>query len=277
MIPKNKHLISECSFQIVFLYAIVSLTYIYFSDAFINAFVENSKVQARLQTYKGFGFVLVTTLLLYLLVKRYLKQITENQQETENMNRKLATAQTLAKMGYWSYDLNNGEIYWSEEMYKIYEVQQGNFELSLDNLLTKIHPDDRHFFKNDLEKNFPSNITDNEHRILTDSGAIKWVYERIRLIRNEAMQPLKLEGVLIDNTQTHEHIHRIEQQNLALKEIAWTQSHVIRAPLATLMGLVNLLKQKKEMAIDETELIDHITFSAQQLDDIIRGIVGKTN
>jgi hypothetical protein len=34
----------------------------------------------------------------------------------------------------------------------------------------------------------------------------------------------------------------IEKQNKKLKEIAWAQSHIVRAPLARMLGIVNLIK-----------------------------------
>lgn len=68
----------------------------------------------------------------------------------------------------------------------------------------------------------------------------------------------------------------IQKQNDKLREIAWTQSHVVRAPLARLMGLVDLFR---EGLLDENEkkpMLDHIYTSAIELDDIIQEIVSKS-
>jgi len=67
----------------------------------------------------------------------------------------------------------------------------------------------------------------------------------------------------------------LESQNDKLREIAWTQSHVVRAPLARMMGIVNLLKEGN---IQENELsifLEHLKTSADQFDQIIREITSK--
>ena len=68
----------------------------------------------------------------------------------------------------------------------------------------------------------------------------------------------------------------IEKQNQKLQEIAWTQSHVVRAPLARLMSLINLVKNYQNSDKENTELLDHILSSAHEFDEIIRDISDKT-
>jgi len=77
-----------------------------------------------------------------------------------------------------------------------------------------------------------------------------------------------------DITETMKYVRAIEEQNKKFKEIAWIQSHIVRAPLARVMGLVNLLKDQKDA--DEAEvLIEHLTSSAMDLDKIIINIADK--
>ncbi len=81
-----------------------------------------------------------------------------------------------------------------------------------------------------------------------------------------------------DITERHKHIKAIEVQNEKLKEIAWMQSHVVRAPLARIMGLIELLKDSSS-PIDEKEraqLLEDILRSATEFDEIIRNIVRTT-
>jgi PAS domain S-box-containing protein len=70
------------------------------------------------------------------------------------------------------------------------------------------------------------------------------------------------------------YIREIETKNKKLEEIAWIQSHLVRAPLARVMGLVNLLELSKDHA---PEILEHILTSANELDAIIRDIVKKTS
>lgn len=79
-----------------------------------------------------------------------------------------------------------------------------------------------------------------------------------------------------DVTDRLRYISEIEEQNHKLQEIAWMQSHVIRAPLARLMGLIDLIKNYQNSETEKNELLDHILTSAYSLDEIIRDISAKT-
>ena len=69
---------------------------------------------------------------------------------------------------------------------------------------------------------------------------------------------------------------RIQKQNERLKEIAWQQSHEVRRPVATILGLMNLIKveEKKE---DLLMYLSYLQHEVALLDDIIHKIVAVTN
>ena len=69
------------------------------------------------------------------------------------------------------------------------------------------------------------------------------------------------------------HIQMIEEQNKKLHEISWIQSHVVRAPLARLMGLVINFRDENEQ--NRLQYLDYIMKSADELDVIIREISEK--
>jgi PAS domain S-box-containing protein len=79
-----------------------------------------------------------------------------------------------------------------------------------------------------------------------------------------------------DITERLRYVEAIEQQNQKLQEIAWMQSHVVRAPVARLMGIVDLIKNYTHSENEQNELLDHILISANELDGIIRDIADKT-
>ncbi len=79
-----------------------------------------------------------------------------------------------------------------------------------------------------------------------------------------------------DVTERINYISAIENQNTILQEIAWIQSHVVRAPLARLMALVNLKDTIDQAGLSQEELFKLIMNSANELDTIIRDIVGRS-
>lgn len=81
-----------------------------------------------------------------------------------------------------------------------------------------------------------------------------------------------------DVTEKRKHIKEIEKQNEILKEISWVQSHVVRAPLAKILGLVELMninmKTNEKASLEYCKLI---STSALELDKIIREITTKAD
>lgn len=71
-------------------------------------------------------------------------------------------------------------------------------------------------------------------------------------------------------------MHKLEEQNGRLREIAWIQSHVVRAPLARLMGLIELLKMEANSDQQRRWVLQSIAKSAQELDSIIGEIIEKS-
>ncbi|MGK6351772.1 PAS domain S-box protein [Parapedobacter sp. DT-150] len=86
----------------------------------------------------------------------------------------------------------------------------------------------------------------------------------------------RAEVILIhDITEKLQYIQAIETQNQKLQEIAWMQSHLVRAPLARIMGLIDLIQNFPESGIKDSELLAAINNSAIELDDILRNITDK--
>jgi PAS domain S-box-containing protein len=73
-----------------------------------------------------------------------------------------------------------------------------------------------------------------------------------------------------------EYVKEIQKQNENLKEISWIQSHVVRAPLARLMGLVSIKNEITHDELGEEEYFGLIMNSANELDDIIKTITDKS-
>ncbi len=539
---KNNPLVKYPALKIALLYAIVSGLYIFLSDYILELLIKDPVLISKIQTYKGLGFIVVTAMLLFILVKKnidtvttHYRKIIEVQQTSDNQlkgseekymslfnhsplpmwifdtetyrfllvnnaactiygyskedysnmslrdirpqediphlesvlpesfksefysfpdvirhkkkngeiikvkiqntnityegktvrlasaiditkevdmriqlmesNARLHQASELASLGYWTNDFIKNEIIWSEELYKIFEVDPKTFVLTLENIQSYFHPEDRVQFNDENNSDTDTDkVNESEHRIITPTGKIKWILERIYMVKNEQGIPIGLEGIavditkrklyqqeiwesnerfkllasatveaiidwdiendvtiwgegfstlfgydlsvynntlwsenihpddkgrvlsdlqkaladptcnyfnadfsflkanrevtyvqhrglfirnaegkairalaaMIDLTESLERISKIESQNNMLKDIAWTQSHIVRAPLANLLGLVYLLKEKNQTEMSHSEIIDHIQTSAEQLDQVIHDIVKKT-
>lgn len=81
--------------------------------------------------------------------------------------------------------------------------------------------------------------------------------------------------IMRDITERREYLNLLKRQNKRLKEIAFTQSHIVRAPLSRLMGLVNVMLTSGKEDPDFDMMLGNVGISAQELDEVIQNIVGK--
>lgn len=77
-------------------------------------------------------------------------------------------------------------------------------------------------------------------------------------------------------TELREMVDNVNMQNKILRDIAWTQSHVVRAPVARLMALIDLMRDETISPDDYQTMLEHVFTSADEIDSIIRGIVEKS-
>jgi signal transduction histidine kinase len=69
---------------------------------------------------------------------------------------------------------------------------------------------------------------------------------------------------------------RTERQANILNHIAWSQSHETRQPLATLLGLINIL-DKTSLSEDNKKIIGLLEETAHKLELVIRQNVIRAN
>jgi PAS domain S-box-containing protein len=87
-------------------------------------------------------------------------------------------------------------------------------------------------------------------------------------------------GIIVqsnDISETLERINTIEVQNEKLRSIAWTQSHVVRAPLSRILGIVNLIEQQTDNLEEILFWLKQLRVSTNEMDEIVRKIVEETN
>lgn len=72
------------------------------------------------------------------------------------------------------------------------------------------------------------------------------------------------------------YIETVEKQNRKLREIAWMQSHIVRAPLARAMGCMDLLRKDTLNDPRKEQLIEYMLTSVKEFDGIIEKIVHQS-
>lgn len=108
--------------------------------------------------------------------------------------------------------------------------------------------------------------------------SIEWFDEKRQTwLRITAYQTDKGLGIYASNINEQKGQEKqLQAQNKQLMEIAWTQSHELRAPLANIMGLLHLLKIDQVNAEIQRLYLEKLEEAAQDLDKIIHQVVAKS-
>jgi PAS domain S-box-containing protein len=175
------------------------------------------------------------------------------------------------------YDIVNDKMYYNEGIENIFGYTKSEIESTGNWFNDKLHPEDKERVMKYTEagnKLKTLNIKI-EYRFKCADGSYKYVLDRSYLVTDNEGNTQRIIGAMQDITETKNYIQTIEDHNSRLKDIAWTQSHVVRAPLARIMGLIDLIQSDPNID-EQSQLLDHIDTSAKELDNIIRKITRKT-
>lgn len=113
----------------------------------------------------------------------------------------LAVAQRIARIGNWDWDLATDTLTWSEEMYRIYDVDPVDFSPSHEWVMQMVHPQDREMVVravNDAIYNRKAYQLD--YRIVPAGGAVRAISARGEVTYDAQGNPLHMVGTNQDIT-----------------------------------------------------------------------------
>jgi len=112
---------------------------------------------------------------------------------------------------------------------------------------------------------------------MTVGGVLTYTAVSFTPIFNDSGDVTSISCYARDITEQRRHLHKIEQQNNALRDIAFMESHKLRRPLANIIGLHDLFNFDNLADPLNRELMEVIGMMSKELDHIVREVVRKTN
>jgi PAS domain-containing protein len=192
--------------------------------------------------------------------------------ELKQLNERLLEAERTAKLGYGSWDIFRKHVELSDMACEIMGLQPGAI-LSYDKLAAQVHPADLRFIEDSVQKNLRAPVFKQFYfRVLTDRMMVRHILVRGEVIRNAGGQAISVRGTIQDVSEIRAHLQRIELQNKRLKKIAWVQSHRMRSPVATILGLSDLFNFDDPADPMNAELLQSIREQTQRLDEMIHEV-----
>lgn len=213
-----------------------------------------------------------------------LHESLEQRKKTElalkiNANR-LSEAQKLAKIGFWELNLIDEAVFFSEQVYTIFEIEKDSTP-SLALLKSRlINAEDVRLFENNLNLVEKSNSEVKfSHSLPAKNGTIKYINEYIKCLNDEYNVPFKILGTIQD-VSDQKHIERelikakeLAEQSARIKEQFLTNmSHEIRTPMNGIIGFARIL-EGTSLNSDQEQSVKAIKRAGKNLMVIINDIL----
>ena len=217
---------------------------------------------------------------------------------------RLNEAQHLAKVGSWELNLLNNHLFWSDEIFNIFEIDKSQFDASYDAFLNAIHPEDRdrvnQAYTDSLINRDPYEI---EHRLQMSDGTIKYVRETCEsfFVDDKAVRSVgtiqDITDIIIAEEELKKYREHLEelvdertkelrdtQNELVRKErlatlgqLTATVSHELRNPLGAMKPSLYVIKKKSDKNDERVQqAIERVDRNIDRCDRIIDELLDFT-
>jgi two-component system, sensor histidine kinase and response regulator len=211
-----------------------------------------------------------------------LLDITEQKMAEEKLRKNeevLSRSQALAKIGGWEYDIQSKEIFWSNEVYRIHEMDINENKDWITESINCYQEEDRkkiaNAFSLAVDKGEPYDLA---LKFKTVKGRNRWVrstgepvYENGKLVRvagnvADITRQKKIEAQLISSREEAEAATKAKSDFLA------NMSHEIRTPMNAIMGMTHLALQT-ELTNKQQDYLTKVHTAATSLLGLINDIL----
>ncbi len=198
-------------------------------------------------------------------------------------------AQKLAHIGNWTYEIKTGKIKWSDEIYRICEMEPQCQDISLDFFINLVHPDDR----TDLARAFKRILIDHHKdyrlRLRLPSGETKVILAKAEKLNDTDKNKRSLVGTCQDITrevqlmdEIKERGERLEQKNLELQRsneelgsFNYVASHDLQEPLRKIKTFSDLVMSREHSHLTDNGKmwVERISASAMRMQKLIQDLL----
>jgi signal transduction histidine kinase len=199
-------------------------------------------------------------------------QLKITEEQLKNSNAELKEAQRMAKIGSWEFNPKTKEVYFSDEMYNILELDKDSSKDLFELYRSKCLPEDYDYFKE-----LVVNSIKNEERyaigyyIKANDSTLKYIHEIGEVVKDENGKDLKLKGTIQDftkdkliNEKLLQKNEELQKANIELDRFVYSASHDLRAPLTSLRGLIQIIEMT--LNTEQEELKEPLSLMSTTID-----------
>lgn len=204
--------------------------------------------------------------------------------ELERQKRQLSEAESIGRMGHWHWTIGQDAVEWSDEIYRIFGVDQKTFTPTLEKMNALVNRRDIGRVNQAFQRAIiEENDYDMEFRIKRPDGETRFIRCEGRCETDDEGDVTALYGIMQDMTerilyerQLKEAKEAAERAYAAKSQFLANMSHELRTPLNAIIGFSEMMQRQLlgPLGNDKyTEYIDGIHESGGHLLDLISDIL----
>lgn len=137
-----------------------------------------------------------------LTVVRDISERKRIEQALQSSRVALEEAQRIGHIGSWDVDIVNDVLTWSDETFRIWEIDKTKFAATFEAFVDTVHPEDRERVVQVYNASILQHTRyEVEHRLLFPDGRVKYILERGQPYYDEEGKPLRFIGTSLDITE----------------------------------------------------------------------------
>lgn len=213
--------------------------------------------------------------------------ITDTKAQEKELNRRekqLSEAESIGRMGHWNWTIGEETMEWSDEIFRIFGVEKGSFEPTLDVMNSMVHRSDIAKLDQAFQRALiEENDYDMEFRINRPDEEVRFIRCEGRCARDHDGEVVALYGIMQDMTERMLYERELKQAKddaerayAAKTQFLANMSHELRTPLNAIIGFSEMIEQQLLGPIGTEKYLEYISGirgSGEHLLDLISDIL----
>jgi signal transduction histidine kinase len=203
--------------------------------------------------------------------------------EVQTRDDRLELMLAASGTGFWEWDIDTGELTWSDEIFRQHGVEPGPRAPDYATYLDMIHPDDRGTFESAIGSALDgADAFELDFRVVWPEGSTHWTHGAGRVFRDDAGKPIRMIGTGQDITERRRVLEErdrllAEERKAGVFREAFVDviSHELRTPITTILGLAQILARpgRADDAESRTSLLEDVRSEAERLHRLVEDLL----
>jgi len=159
----------------------------------------------------------------HLSILRDISERKQTQKILQEREERLQLALWASSIGIWDWNLQTNKVIWSEHLFSLFGLTPDTFDVSYENFLEIVHPEDREFLKQSVIQAVHEQAPyDLEFRVICPDNTVRWSDCKGKVFYDDTGKPLRMIGVNIDITNRKQANKLLQERETQYRQIVET-------------------------------------------------------